>query len=67
MGERTTLSKEGRCFKCKQKGHRIVDCPLPNTTTTTTVDRKKGPEVAAMSTSSRIEEVTSDEDLNYFP
>ena len=25
--ERTQLMKEGKCFRCKQKGHLKYDCP----------------------------------------
>ena len=27
FGERQKLRREGRCFLCKEKGHRVSDCP----------------------------------------
>ena len=34
--ERTTLMKEGKCFKCRKQGHLSRDCPTRNQTQNTT-------------------------------
>ena len=34
--ERTTLMKEGKCFKCRKQGHLSRDCPTRNQAQNTT-------------------------------
>ena len=67
MEERTTLMKEGKCFKCRKQGHLSRNCPMRNQTQNTTKTETPKPwtgKMAATHIRSIISGITQEEKDN---
>ena len=58
--ERTTLRQEGRCFKCRKKGHMSQDCP-DRASQARSGTTKEEPKEEAKEEDAQIKQVTAKE------
>ena len=59
--ERATLRQEGKCFKCRKKGHMSWDCPDRASQAQSGTTKEEGPKEEVKEEDTQIKQVTAEE------
>ena len=59
--ERATLQQEGKCFKCRKKGHMSRDCPDRASQAQSGTTKEEGPKEEVKEEDTQIKQVTAEE------
>ena len=59
--ERATLRQEGKCFKCRKKGHMSQDCPDRASQAQSGTTKEEGPKEEVKEEDAQIKQVTAKE------
>ena len=59
--ERVTLRQEGKCFKCRKKGHMSRDCPDRASQAQSGTTNAEGPKEEVKEEDAQIKQVTAEE------
>ena len=59
--ERVTLRQEGKCFKCRKKGHMSRDCPDRASQAQSGTTNAEGPKEEVKEEAAQIKQVTAEE------